>query len=184
MAHSLSTTEIRHGQSASLPMAVIAVSGFALLTALGAGVRVPLPGSPVPMTLQTLVVILAGIVAGPRLGAASQVLYLSAGLCGLPIFATGSPATMGFLAGFVPAAFVAGLVAGDSRRTGRLIVAATAGTFVVFVCGVGWLGWWLGDGALAVSIGLVPFLSGAVVKLVLAVSIARGVPRLEMAPRG
>ncbi|MGH7539390.1 MAG: biotin transporter BioY, partial [Gemmatimonadota bacterium] len=77
---------------AGLPLTarrVIAVLAFAALTALGARIAVPLPGTPVPFTFQVVAVLLAGVLLGPRLGAASQAAYLAAGASGLPIFAAG-----------------------------------------------------------------------------------------------
>jgi len=89
--------------------------GFALLTVIGAKIRVPLPFTPVPGTLQTIPVLLAGILLGARAGASSQILYLSLGMAGIPVFALAGagPAyllgpTGGFLPGFVAAAFVTG----------------------------------------------------------------------------
>ena len=71
----------------SIVAAAVGVVGFCLLTVLGAKIRVPLPGTPIPMTLQTAVVLFSGMALGARLGAASQVLYLLLGLVGLPVFA-------------------------------------------------------------------------------------------------
>ncbi len=67
----------------------IGVAAFATATAFGARVALPLPGTPVPFTLQVLFVLLAGAVLGARLGAASQALYLAVGLAGAPVFAAG-----------------------------------------------------------------------------------------------
>jgi biotin transport system substrate-specific component len=157
------------------------VVGFALLTAVAAKVQVPM--WPVPLTLQTAVVLLAGVVLGPAAGAGSQVLYLVMGLAGLPVFAgpVAGPAyfllpTAGYLLAFAPAAAVAGLVAGPAaRRTlSRLVNGAVAGTMVVFVLGVGWLAavQQIGPSA-ALAGGLLPFLPGAAFKAILVVSVAR-----------
>lgn len=119
--------------------------GFALLTWLGAWIRVPIPGTPVPVTLQTLAVLSAGGVLGARLGVCSQALYLGAGLAGLPVFAgpgsgwaylTGP--TAGYLAGFLPAAALVGWASGGRRRPGlgTLTLAACLGSVVVTLCGV------------------------------------------------
>src|SRR5262245_31132406 len=102
---------------------VVAVVAFAALTALGARLAVPLPGLPVPVTMQTLVVTLAGALLGPYLGAASQVLYLLAGISGLPVFALGSGfayvfgPTGGYLLSYPVAAALTGLLAGRSTDT-------------------------------------------------------------------
>src|SRR5262245_52763921 len=90
----------------------VLVIGFALLTWAGAKVAVPLPFTPVPGTLQTLAVLLAGAMLGARAGAASQMAYLVMGLAGLPVFALpgAGPAyflgpTGGYLVGFILAAW-------------------------------------------------------------------------------
>src|SRR5262245_41782242 len=91
------------------------VIGFAFLTWAGARVSVPIPFTPVPATLQTLAVLLAGAFLGARAGAASQTIYIMMGIAGLPVFALpgGGPAyllgpTGGYLAGFVAAPFIVG----------------------------------------------------------------------------
>lgn len=125
----------------------VLVAFFAVLTAVGAFVRVPLPG--VPFTLQVPAVLLAGLALGPWLGAASQAAYLAVGLLGLPVFATGGgpgyvlTPTFGFLVGFVLAAAVAGAVAGDLARSGtlRVALALALGIAAIYLVGVPWLAW-------------------------------------------
>ena len=108
---------------------LLAVLGFALATTVAARVAVPLPGTAVPFTLQVAAVLLAGVVMGPRFGAASQAVYVMAGFVGLPVFmAGGGPAyllgpTGGYLIAFPAAAAVAGFF--SWRRSG--IAWATAG---------------------------------------------------------
>lgn len=159
---------------------------FAVLTALGAQVSVPLPGTPVPMTLQTLAVLLAGVTLGPRWGSVSMLLYLLAGSVGYHVFALGrGEATVlfgptgGYLAGFVLAQPVIGLLA--ARCTGldglrrRLALAATllAGNATVFACGLAGLMIALGcTFRTAVVLGLLPFVPGLVLKTALATEIA------------
>ncbi|UCG34112.1 MAG: biotin transporter BioY, partial [Phycisphaerales bacterium] len=157
------------------------VLSFALLTALAAKIQVPM--WPVPLTLQTAVVLLAGVVLGPVAGAASQVLYLGLGLAGAPVFAgpVAGPGylllpTAGYLLGFVPAAAVAGYVSGPvgRRGLGRLVAGVALATAVVFMIGIPWLAVVQNLGyAPALKVGLVPFAPGAVLKGVLVVSIAR-----------
>jgi biotin transport system substrate-specific component len=157
------------------------VLSFALLTALAAKIQVPM--WPVPLTLQTAAVLLAGLVLGPVAGAASQALYLGLGLAGLPVFAgpVAGPAylllpTAGYLLSFAPAAAVAGYVAGPvgRRGLGRLAAGVTLATLVVFVIGIPWLAVVQNLGyASALKVGLVPFAPGAVLKAILVVSIAR-----------
>jgi len=125
----------------------VLVALFAVLTALGAFVRVPLPG--VPFTLQVPAVLLAGVALGPWLGAASQLAYIAVGLIGLPVFASGGGPgyvlnpTFGFLAGFVVAALIVGLFVGDPVRSGslRVAVALALGILAIYSVGVPWFGW-------------------------------------------
>lgn len=125
----------------------VLVALFAVLTAVGAFVRVPLPG--IPFTLQVPAVLLAGVALGPWLGAASQLAYLAVGLVGLPVFATGGgpgyvlTPTFGFLVGFVVAAPVVGLVAGDPSRssTPRVALALALGILAIYCVGVPWFAW-------------------------------------------
>src|SRR5215212_9876498 len=105
----------------------IGVVGFAVALAAGSHVAIPLPGTPVPFTLQPLVVVLAGLMLGPAAGAASMVLYVLAGIAGLPVFAPmGAPGiarlagpTGGYIIAYPLAAWVAGMVAGRGAGFGR-----------------------------------------------------------------
>ncbi len=162
---------------------IIAVAAFAIATALGAQVFVPLPFTPVPMTLQTLFVVLAGALLGPTLGAASQVAYLAMGVAGLPVFFGGSfglahllGPTGGYLLAFPVTAYVAGLLARPGRKGllegARLFAGLFLASLVILVGGTAWLAALTGDLAGAAALGLVPFLIGDVVKVGLATLIA------------
>lgn len=167
---------------------VVMVATFALLTALSAYVVVPVPGTPVPVTLQTMVVILAGALLGPRLGAASQLTYLSAGMLGAPVYIGGLGGlphlfgpTGGFLLAFPAAAALVGLVAGrapgqhaDTDRSGlpRLVLALGLGTAAILLGGTAQLAVMTGDLSGAVKLGVLPFLIGDGLKLVTAFLIA------------
>lgn len=163
---------------------VIGVAAFAVATALGAQVVVPVPFTPVPMTLQTFFVILAGALLGPSLGAASQVAYLGMGMAGLPVFFGGGlgPAhllgpTGGYLLAFPVTAYVAGLLARPTgRRTAleavRLFAGLLVASMVTLVGGTAWLAVTTGDLAGAIALGLVPFLVGDLVKVALATLLA------------
>lgn len=156
--------------------AVVLAAGvvlFALLTAAGAVVRIPVPGSPVPITLQTLFVLAAGVTLGPRLGALSMVLYLLLGMTGYHVFAIATwgagtvfGATGGFLLGFVAAQPVIGWIAGRGVASWRGRTAASfAGTAVIFVLGAAWFQVWMGTSLSAtVAMAVLPFLPGAVLK--------------------
>jgi biotin transport system substrate-specific component len=123
------------------------VVGGAALTAVAAQIAIPIPPSPVPVTAQTLAVLLAGAALGARRGAASQALYLLAGLF-LPVYSDGGQglshvwgATGGYLVGFVLAAYVIGLLAerGADRRVLSAFAIFVAGQVIVFGIGVPWL---------------------------------------------
>lgn len=120
---------------------------FTALIAAGAFMQVTIPVQPVPMhfTMQLFFVLLAALLLGPRLGAASTGLYLAVGLLGVPVFASGGgPAyllrpTFGFLLGFLAAAAVAGYGARGGRPTfGRLALSALAGMGAMYLCGMGY----------------------------------------------
>lgn len=167
------------------------VSLLAALIAVGAYVHIPL--GPVPISLQTYFVVLAGFVLGPVHGASAPALYLAAGLVGLPVFAGGTSGlgrllgpTGGFLISFLLLAALAGIATRD--RSGPLtwprgLLWGTAGLAVTFVFGVVWLKTALGmEWGEALSVGVLPFLPGAAVKLVLAVATYRFMDRRSLLP--
>ena len=154
-------------------------------TIVAAQVSIPLPFTPVPFTLQPMVVLLAGAALGPRLGAASQLFYLALGIAGLPVFAA-SPVlpqgvarllgpTGGFLMSYPLAAFVAGYLAerGFDRRYLTSVLAMAAGLAIVFSCGVCWLAVGVPHVGFssAVASGLVPFLPADILKLFVAATV-------------
>ena len=166
----------------------IGVVAFAVMTALGAYVRIPLPWTPVPITLQTLFVSLAGATLGPVLGPASQGLYLAAGAAGVPLFAGGlgglayllGGPTTGYLLGFVPATACTGWLVRRREAPGILwtMLSMAAGTLTVYACGVAWLVWSLNLSLAAALVqGLLPFLLGDAVKLCAAAGLVRGARR-------
>lgn len=158
----------------------IGVGAFMALTVAGARISVPLPWTPVPGTLQPLAVLLAGLFLGPRGGAASQILYLSAGLAGLPVFALpgAGPAyfagpTAGYLVGFVPAAWIAGRLIQGVGRPGflRCLVAAVAGVSVLHLAGAAWLSVLSGDPRAVFLSGVLPFVLFDLSKAALAAAL-------------
>lgn len=154
---------------------VIGVLVFAIATALSARISLPLPGTPIPFTFQPLVVMLAGALLGARLGAASQIAYLAAGLTGLPVFAAGGGAayllgpTGGYLMAYPLAAFLVGALmgAGLLRTVGALLV----GLGTIYAGGLAWLTA-TGSFDLAVVWGLRPFVLADLVKVALAAVVA------------
>ena len=166
------------------------VIGFALLTWAGARIRVPLPFTPVPGTLQTLSVLLAGALLGARAGASSQVAYLLMGLSGLPVFALPGAGpgyllgpTGGYLVGFVAAAWVTGWATRALPRLGglRLPLALLAGSACLYVCGLAWLTIVLrGDLGAAIRTGLLPFVLFDLAKIAVAAGLVAGCARFGL----
>lgn len=154
---------------------------FAAATALGARVAVPLGFTPVPMTLQTLVVLLAGALLGPGAGAASQLAYLGLGAAGVPVFAAGGAGlpwllgpTGGYLLAFPLAAAAVGWIGGPGRGPLRSAAGLAAGTATVFALGAAWLAAATGAGPGEVfALAVQPFLAGAAIKAVAAYVVVR-----------
>jgi biotin transport system substrate-specific component len=163
------------GFSPLLRKAALAVGGTVLLW-LSAKIQVPL--YPVPITMQTLVVLVLGVAYGWRLGAATMVLYLLEAAIGLPVLAGGwsegggiqhlyGP-TAGYLAGFVVAAGVCGWLAGRGWDRSPWTAAASMviGNLIIYALGLAWLAGQIGVAG-AVTYGLLPFLLGDALKIVL-----------------
>lgn len=150
---------------------------------LWASAKVQIPFFPVPMTMQSFVVILISFVMGSRLGAATVLLYLAEGALGLPVFA-GTPEkgvgvaymagpTGGYLVGFVIAAFAAGKFAeaGLDRRFHTALVAGFTSLTLIYMPGLVWLGLLLGWDKPILEFGLYPFLPAELLKLSLIVAV-------------
>lgn len=157
---------------------VVLVVGVVPVMALCSQVSVPVPGSPVPVTLQTLGLVVTAAALGPARGVAGQVLFLTLGAIGLPLFSEFSGgadhilgATGGYLVGFVPAAYLIGLAArhGIDRRPLPALALFAAGQVVVFTFGVPWLAAVaeLSAGE-ALRAGLYPFILGGILKAAVA----------------
>ncbi len=157
----------------------IGVMVFIILTSLGAYVRVPLGFTPVPITLQTFFVILAGAILGKKLGALSQAGYLVLGLIGLPVF-TGAGTgllylagpTGGYLIGFIVSAFLVGRLIDISERAWWKLGVFAIGLISIYLCGISWLSISLNISFYkAYLLGVLPFLPGAAFKLAIAALI-------------
>lgn len=155
---------------------------------IAASTQIEVPFYPVPMTMQTFAVLAVGLLFGARLGAAAVLVYLVEAALGLPVLSGGDhlwtllvkPSTTGYLVGFVGAAYVAGLFA--ERSGGRLIgriAGALAGEVVLMAAGVAFLATLIGAEK-AVTYGLMPFILGDALKIVLAVAVAAGVGRFAL----
>jgi biotin transport system substrate-specific component len=158
---------------------VLSVAFVAILTAAAAQLSFPLPFTPVPFTIQPMIVLIGGAALGSRLGALSQTLYLALGVAGLPVFAF-SPElpqgfarmlgpTGGFLMAYPLAACVTGWLGerGFDRHYGTSLLAMTAGLSVVFAGGVLWLANTVGWSA-ALATGLYPFIGVDIIKVMFA----------------
>lgn len=162
---------------------VALVAGAAILTGVAAQLAIPL--WPVPVTLQTLTVLLAGAALGPVRGTASMGLYLAVGAAGVPWFAQqnsglGFP-TLGYVIGFVVAAALVGWLArgGADRTALGTIGAMVAGNLVIYAIGVPYLALALDlELGRAVAVGAVPFLVGDGLKILLAAGLLPAAWRL------
>ena len=161
---------------------MVFASLFASMMAVGAYIEIPIPASPVPITLQTLFVLLAGAILGARWGTLSVIVYFLLGIAGLPVFSGGSSGlgmifgpTGGFLIGFIFGTFAIGYVS-DRFGTEKIslnIVSMLAGLFIIYVFGILQL-MNVADLSLsqAIALGIIPYLPGAIIKLVTAAVIS------------
>jgi len=151
----------------------------AVVVAVSAQVVVPVPLSPVPMTLQPLAVLAVGGLLGPIGGVSALVLYIALGALGLPVFAGGGSGALhligptgGYLLAFPVAAGLTGaLVAPAPHSVFRVLLACALGMVIIHVGGVAQLALLGGDPALAFRVGFVPFLTGDLIKVGLAAAL-------------
>ena len=147
-------------------LTVIGVVGFAAMMAVGAQIAIPIPGTPVPFTLQPLAVVLAGLCLGPAAGAGSMALYILIGALGAPVFSPiGAPGVLrligptgGYLLAAPAAAAIAGLVARRFPAFGGRMLAAFLGIATLYLGGVAQLELLTGSLERAAAMGTVPFI--------------------------
>jgi biotin transport system substrate-specific component len=184
---SFASSGTREWSAADMARSALAVIAFAALTALAGQVRVPLPFTPVPATLQLIPVLLAGAALGPMRGAASQLALMAAGSMGLPVFTGGGAgpyhllgATGGYLIGFVGAAWLVGRLVHGPVRLGAagVLVSMVAASLLIHLFGVLHLSIYLG-GSLggALQLGSMPFLVADILKAVVATAVFLAWPR-------
>jgi biotin transport system substrate-specific component len=157
----------------------VGVLVFIVLTGLGAFVRIPLPFTPVPITLQTFFVLLAGAMLGKKFGFFSQAGYVTLGAIGVPIFAGATSGigcllgpSGGYLFGFMVASFLIGILLEKNKNFTQIITAFLVATVVIYVFGIMWLMAVLRVGlGKAIFVGIVPFIGGDLIKLILAALI-------------
>ncbi|MDI6641555.1 MAG: biotin transporter BioY [Elusimicrobiota bacterium] len=171
---------------------VALVAIFSCLTALGAHIYIPLPFTPVPITLQTFFVLFSGAFLGAELGSASQLLYLVLGILGIPVFAAGSYGlariigpTGGYLIGFVVSSFIVGKLLswqrssqGSKLKFLQIIFVFAVGNCIIYILGALQLKFVL---ALSLSEtlqkGVIPFIFGDFAKSLAATEIYRRLQR-------
>jgi biotin transport system substrate-specific component len=182
------------GDASRVRDAILIVTA-SLVTGLCAQAEVQLPFTPVPMTLQPLAVFLVGAALGSRRAAAAMLAYLVEGAAGLPFFSGGAAGVAhlfgpsgGYLLGFVPAAYTIGWFAerGWDRHVLRTFAAMAAGSVVLFACGLAQLAAFVPRAQLLAT-GLLPFLAGDLLKMLLAAFLLPGLwkllERTGLAPR-
>jgi biotin transport system substrate-specific component len=172
------TTSLRQTK----PSTLAGIVGFAVILAAGAQVTFAIPGTPVPFSLQPMIVVMAGLMLGPVAGAASMALYLAAGALGAPVFSPvpGLPQgaarflgpTGGYLIAYPIAAWVAGTVAGKQSTFFRRFLAGCAGIVMIFVGGISQLTIQTGSLVRALDLGITPFVPLDAVKALIAAAIA------------
>ena len=163
---------------------LLTIVGASLLIAIAAQIAIPIPFSPVPLTMQPLAVLLVGVTLGSRRGAAAATLYLLEGASGLPFFAQGhggafwlTAATAGYLWSYPLAAFVAGWFSerGWGSTTLRAIAGMLAALTIIYAGGFAWLAMLSGARA-ALTMGVVPFVVADFVKVALGAAL---LPQLQ-----
>lgn len=173
-------TTLAQSQPRVSRLTLVGIVGFAAATAAASQIAIPLPGTPVPFTLQPMLVILAGMWLGPIAGASSMVLYLALGAAGLPVFTPiGAPGlarffgpTGGYLIAYPAAAFIAGTMARRARGFGGRWLAGVAGIVVIFFGGIAQLSVFNSSIVRAVQLGVTPFAVFDLVKAFIAAGIS------------
>jgi biotin transport system substrate-specific component len=178
----------------SVPGKIVLAFAATALVAACAHVSLPLPFTPVPLTLQNFAVLLVGMALGPVAGFSAMVLYLAQGAMGLPMFTPNGPAgvarllgpTAGFLFAYPLVAASAGWVVRAMGNVGsrfmRGIVAGVVATLILFACGAGWMAALLHLSAPATwHMAIAPFLPGEIVKVTAAAGIFSAMQRWRQA---
>ena len=160
----------------------ILILGTSWLIAISAQISINLPFSPVPITGQTLVILMTGLILGKNRGVAAVIAYLVQGASGLPFFAGGKSGlatllgpTGGYLFGFLAAVYIVGMLS-ELRHKRSIFQAATAlviGNVTIYIFGLFWLARFVGE-AQALQLGLYPFLVGDLLKIALGVVLVGG----------
>ncbi len=161
--------------------AYVQIGALTLLTIISAQVVIPLPFTPVPLTLQTFAILFGAAAIGPYKSTIAQFLYLLIAAVGFPVLASDKGgvealfgATTGYLIAFLVASFVVGYVAKQfsTRKFINVLVGFFIGTFLIYFFGATWLSFYTGNGlAYGISKGVIPFIFGDILKALLAASL-------------
>jgi biotin transport system substrate-specific component len=181
---SSSAAQVASARSRSLDIAlqIATIVGASFFVAFCARIYVPIPGTPVPLTVQNFAVLLVGLALGSRRGFAALALYLAEGAAGMPVFSPhglgGIAQILGPTGGYLIAyPFVAGLVGyifeRGKQRFARAGLAAIAGEILLFASGISWLYVWTHSLVRALSFGLYWFIFAEVIKVMLAAGTVR-----------
>ncbi|MCD6239188.1 MAG: biotin transporter BioY [Thermotogae bacterium] len=155
------------------------IIGGSIFIVLSAQIAVPLPFSTVPITGQTLAVLMVGMLFGSRRGTITLLTYLSEGMIGLPVFAGGSGGiahllgpTGGYLFGFIATAFVTGSLSERrwDRKPQMVFFAMLIGNAIMYIFGLSWLSHFVGYKRVF-ALGLYPFISGDILKICVAITL-------------
>jgi len=177
----MSHAVVDRSKSAEAALQVAIIVAASLFLAVCARFSFPIPGTPVPLTLQNFAVLLVGLALGSRRGFMALVLYLAEGASGLPVFSPiGAPGllhfagpTAGYLIAYPFVAALAGYIFERGRQTfARAFSAAIAGELLLFASGIAWLYVWTHSLARAIAFGLYWFIFAEVMKVMLAAGIA------------
>jgi biotin transport system substrate-specific component len=161
-------------------LTALGVLGFAAALAAASHVAIPLPGTPVPLTLQPLLVVLTGIWLGPAAGLASMLIYIAAGAAGLPVFAPTLPTigvarllgpTGGYILAYPLAAWLAGRIAAPGDRATRRLLAAVAGIILIHLGGIAQLIATTHSASTALALGSLPFVTFDAGKAIIAAGL-------------
>ncbi len=173
-----STQKLEQPLAAFLPLNLLKVAGGSLLLAASSYISIPLPFTPVPVSLQPHMVLLLAVLMGPWRSMSAVLLFLAEGAAGLPVFANGAAGliyllgpTGGYLVSYIGVSFMVGTFCERSGFAGRLL-AVFGGSAVILFTGWAWLALFVGASQ-AVTIGVVPFLWADILKSIGVIAAAQ-----------
>jgi biotin transport system substrate-specific component len=187
MSHSVTQTAVVRNRALDYGLNAAIIVGATLVVAAAARIYVPLPGTPVPLTVQNLAVLLVGLALGPQRGFAAMALYLIEGACGMPVFSPTAPGgvahligpTGGYLIAYPFVAALTGYVFERGKQTfAGAALACVAGEIVLFACGLSWLYTMTHSVSRAIALGLYWFIFAEIIKVMLAAGAMKSWLRL------